>query len=340
MVLIIHANYMGLGFPSQLNAINDSLTVLGRIYIEHLCIICVNVFILISGWFGITPKTKSFISFVVQIFTYSLIIYLIAIFRNETTFSREGLENVLIVGSQYWFIVSYLLLYLLSPVLNEFINHSNPHTIKKVLFCYFCFEFIYGWYHRNEGFIAGYSFLSFAGLYLLARYLHNYSPKICKYNSTKLLITYLLVTFCTALRVWYSLRNDNPVVSQDILILYISYDSPFVVLSSVLMLIIFTKISFKNKIINYISKSSLAVYLIHVNPFLWPKYLGIFPPIFLAHSSTIGVLITISIIIGVFFSCIIIEKIRLLITPINLILKIIDRIKALIRQCAISMNLL
>ena len=39
-----------------------------RMLFESLAIVCVNVFVLISGWFGIRPKWKSVTNFLFQVF--------------------------------------------------------------------------------------------------------------------------------------------------------------------------------------------------------------------------------------------------------------------------------
>lgn len=58
MVLLVHADYFALGAPSveyiQTNQADSFL----RIFFEAVSIVCVNVFVLISGYYGIRPTFK------------------------------------------------------------------------------------------------------------------------------------------------------------------------------------------------------------------------------------------------------------------------------------------
>ena len=43
-----------------------------KAYAEQLCIICVNVFVLISGWFGIRPCVKGVLSLLFQVYFFPI----------------------------------------------------------------------------------------------------------------------------------------------------------------------------------------------------------------------------------------------------------------------------
>jgi surface polysaccharide O-acyltransferase-like enzyme len=63
LVVLVHCNYFSLG-PVAPEAIAAApLDSFVKAFAEQLCIICVNVFILISGWFGIRPSLKGVASF-------------------------------------------------------------------------------------------------------------------------------------------------------------------------------------------------------------------------------------------------------------------------------------
>lgn len=58
LVVFVHANYFSLGTVSQSEILRDPYTSLIRIFLEQICIVGVNVFVLISGWFGIRPTLR------------------------------------------------------------------------------------------------------------------------------------------------------------------------------------------------------------------------------------------------------------------------------------------
>ena len=125
MILVMHMDYGAFGLPTAESVENAPMTTFGRIFVEHLCLVAVNVYVLISGWFGIRPKMKSFVRLMLQVATYSIIITGAFLLLGKTTFKIGYVTDMLIIGKQYWFVVSYFLLYLVSPILNTFVEHSS-----------------------------------------------------------------------------------------------------------------------------------------------------------------------------------------------------------------------
>ena len=76
LVLIVHADFAALGHPTYDQAVNETAVTLWRYIFEGLAIVCVNVFVLLSGWFGIRPSVKGFSKFIFQVFFFSLALYL------------------------------------------------------------------------------------------------------------------------------------------------------------------------------------------------------------------------------------------------------------------------
>ena len=174
MILVMHMDYGAFGLPTAESVENAPMTTFGRIFVEHLCLVAVNVYVLISGWFGIRPKMKSFVRLMLQVAMYSIIITGAFLLLGKTTFKIGYVTDMLIIGKQYWFVVSYLLLYLVSPILNTFVEHSSKREFQWMLLVFFGFQFVYSWIFGLEEFAGGYSALSFMGLYLLARYVKIY----------------------------------------------------------------------------------------------------------------------------------------------------------------------
>lgn len=82
MVLIIHADFLSLGGPTTRPSGADELVnSLTRTWIEMLGMVAVNVFVLISGWFGIKASLRGACNFLFQVFaigTFALIIKILA----------------------------------------------------------------------------------------------------------------------------------------------------------------------------------------------------------------------------------------------------------------------
>ena len=59
LVMVCHADYMSLGGPSQSDILCNAGGTFTKIFIFAFSMVCVNGFILISGWYGIHASTIS-----------------------------------------------------------------------------------------------------------------------------------------------------------------------------------------------------------------------------------------------------------------------------------------
>lgn len=145
-VLIVHANFKVLGVPSYEIIKNNPSYALIQIMIESFAIVCVNAFILISGWFGINFKLKSLYSLLFQCAFFLFGIYAFALLTGIETFTISGLKSCLMLTENVWFVKSYLGLYILAPALNLFTEKADQKNFKILLLSFFIFQSIYGWY--------------------------------------------------------------------------------------------------------------------------------------------------------------------------------------------------
>jgi surface polysaccharide O-acyltransferase-like enzyme len=72
MILIIHANFVSLPHIQYNELTSNYLPSITRFLIESLGIVAVNVFVFISGWFGINTRAKGIFSFIYQILFFLL----------------------------------------------------------------------------------------------------------------------------------------------------------------------------------------------------------------------------------------------------------------------------
>lgn len=329
MVLLLHADFLTFGDPTAEDIHSDPISTIGRIFAEHLGIVAVDLYILISGWFGIHPKTKSIVNLLLQVFTYSALGLLVFILFDSAPVTSDMIFDVCVIGKPYWFIVCYLLLYILSPVLNSFVEHSKPGTVTAVLISYFSFEILYGFIFEKGGFASGYSTISFIGIYLLARHLRVNGSRILQLSKAACVSGYVFISMIMTLIVSAELYFIGHVSTGEFLI---GYNNPLVIMSSLYLFLAFRKLDFRNHIVNYFSSSALAVYLIHINPNIWPYYENVVKYLKESFEGGWGILLIVAFALLVMMSCIIIDKIRIAITPLSIIHsacnKIVERISA------------
>lgn len=250
---------------SQSEVISDSMGAFTRILTEQLCLCCVNIFILISGWFGIKFTFKGVCSLLFRVLAL-VVVVCVALIPFSLNIPYKDLFKVFYIGSYYWFIPSYLILFVFSPVLNAFVENTDRALIKRVLWGFFVLEFALGWLFDWEHFGLGYSGISFMGLYLMARFLNKFRDKLFITTRCKswYLGVYLLCSIIPATITFYTIRYMNYGFNQ------LSYASPFVIGASVSMLLLFSKFEFESKFVNWIAASAFSMYLIQLHPMIWP----------------------------------------------------------------------
>lgn len=265
LVLIVHADFWSLGAPTAQNFVITPLNAWTRTFIEFVSIVCVNVFILISGWFGIKPSMKGFGNFLFQCLYFLCGLYILFLIMGRETFSFIGLQGCFGLTHLNWFIKAYVGLYIFSPLLNTFLRKSSKHQIEIFIISFYGFQTIYGWTGAARFFEQGYSTISFCGLYILASYIRSY---IYRKNVTIILwgLIFFICIMMNSLAFWITQKNNISLPID-------SYINPLTILASISLLLFFNGVSMKsNKIINWIAKSSFAVFLLHTNPNVLPIY--------------------------------------------------------------------
>ena len=271
-VMILHANFLGIHAPTSDDIYDDFYSTMFRCLIESLSIVAVDVFVLISGWFGIRFSYRKLLALCFQVLFFSFGFYVIfAFFRPSDAFTIDRIKGIFLLNGDYWFVKSYIILFLLSPVLNLFVESVSQKFFLKVLLSYYAFHTVYGWLmDASVSFtMNGTTGLSFIGLYLLGRYLRLYPCILTTMNRNKVLLAYLgcaiLLSICNLVLLYHG--HTITVEGR----LY-SYASPFVIIASVALLLFFSKLSFSNKFVNWIASSCFAVYLFHCNGFFFNHY--------------------------------------------------------------------
>ena len=271
MVLIIHADFLSVGGPDATTIINDPLNSGLKIVFQTITIIAVNVFVTISGWFGINPSKKGIGNLLFQTGYYLIVVYVIVLLCGFTAINYQGIKDLILVTSGNWFVKAYILLYILAPVLNYFVAHSSKQLFRKVLIFFFIFQSIYGWIFPSstDWFNGGYSTILFIGLYLLARYMNLYRPNfLFKRRTNDYLLIIFIILFVPTICIVPAFMGFNTVLGYN----FLTYVSPTVILMAAAIIALFSKIHFKSTIINRLAMSSFAVYLVYVNPNILPLY--------------------------------------------------------------------
>lgn len=308
-ILIRHANFYALGMPTIVEAHAHLAQTAFMSFLEIFSGVGVNVFVLISGYFGIRATTKGISKFIFQCLFYSCGIYLLFLSLGIINISVLGLSECFYLRKINWFPKAYLCLYILAPVLNSFVENSSEKQLRTVLIGYFIFQTIFGCISDATYFLSlGYSTMSFIGLYLLARYVRLYPNKLFRFSKSEDFLIYFTTSLILSLIGVWAITNGL----LEVFYRLNAYSNPLVIISSIYLLLCFSKIKMQSRFVNKIAMSCFAVYLLHSNPNITDKfYISPIKNIFENTSGTLSILCLFLFLLAVYILSILIDQIRL-----------------------------
>lgn len=298
MVLMLHINFATDKFHWPQAFQTDPASAWTRTILEYIAIPAVDIFVMISGWFRIRFKLRSLLSYIIQVLYFSLIALILSHVLNSYLFNTHGAEAVansipaspsstlqLIWSNAWapWFVPTYLLLFLISPILNLFLDRVKPKTLLLSTLIIYSSGWLLSLTTDLDPFHGGYNLLTFIILYLLAaslRAITSPSPRkalhsdrkmeapgagVSRLKNSKLLILLFLLSSAlniAAFRLWH-----KPWIW--------SYANPMIITQAATTILIFSGIDTNGwpvklrKAINATAASAFAVYLLHMNPALF-----------------------------------------------------------------------
>lgn len=293
----------------------------------------VNCYVLISGYFLCESsfKAKKLLSLWTTTLFWSVGLRLFSIAISHTQLSLvELVKSVLpVTQRQYWFVTTYLLMYLFVPFLNQAISHMTKKQHGGFLLMYFAvfivlqnITFWNEFTQSNER-----SPLYFIFLYMTAAYIKKYPPTVKRHwGLLYLLISVLIFAWKAGISaITITLRGE---VFGETAFSY--YNSVTVYLASVCLFLAFKELSIKgvrlSKLILFVSPLTFGVYLIHdhkdIRSLLWSK---IFPSAEWV-SSPFMILWILGASAAVFAGCLLLEYVRKLIWKLLRIDRGLDKI--------------
>lgn len=275
MVIVLHTKTYGL-MGVSLNPTEGIYWVVWILY--FLSIVAVNCFVLISGYFTSTSTSpfslKKLLKLWLQVEFFSVGTYLImCTIPNsgvEFGFGQFLVQLFPILSNQYWFFTCYLVLIILAPFLNKFINTMEQKEFKRcILILLALFVLIPSFNIFGDSFDTskGYSITWFIVLYLVAAYLRRYPLPKKPYGVFYIVISLLSLLNHTLL----DKLNDYLLLFGQARDILIRYNSLSVFAASVCLFLFFIQHPLKTekasgKIISRISAASFSVYLLHEHP--------------------------------------------------------------------------
>ncbi len=169
--------------------------------IESLCIVAVNVWVLISGYFLSQSgfKLSRILQLICEVFFYTIAISIAMMIAGVYVVNdRESLYKAVqyifpIESEHYWFVTAYVLMYVFAPAMNAAVRGLTRKQLKVtilglLLFFSFIKSVVPVLFPTDR---CGYDFGWFLCVYLIAAYIRKYNV-VLFYSAKKSLLVYLL----------------------------------------------------------------------------------------------------------------------------------------------------
>lgn len=231
---------------------------------ETICIISVNIFVLITGYYSIkvipdgnysTGIKKPINLYVIMLF-YGVLFFIIALIIGKQELSYTTVLRTILpfFYGKRWFVETYIILMLLSPFLNKLLGSLTKRNYIVLLGIWISLFSVWPSFFNNPPIKdRGYGIVHFITLYMIAGFikLHISLIKKSKYQFLLIIGTAFCMIGTYFLRNWFNGWN---------------YDFILNIISAVFVLIYFLILeSEHNRIINTIAGTTFGVFLIHTD---------------------------------------------------------------------------
>lgn len=256
--------------------------------IESFAHCCVNLFILITGYFLINTDKRTVgkpLDLLVQVLLVQTAMFVVYLLTNRLDFS---LHNVaLYCTPNNYFVVLFIVLYLISPYLNRILRNLSRKewkcliTITMMIFSFYATAVdFYGeildkeWFGLSPigawGNQQGFNIVQFVLVYIWGAYLKigNIVDFITKKKAILIFVISLVVCW-----LWAEINNYTSV--QGLRSAW-CYHNPFIIIMAVSLFVCFSKFTFSNRIVNSLAKAAFMSYILHTKVimlFKWDEYL-------------------------------------------------------------------
>lgn len=243
--------------------------------LESLLVCAVDVYVLISGYFGVTGtfQRKKAAKLWGTVFFYSVLFSAVSWFAVGPLEPREIIQTLLpVLTGRWWFVSAYIPMYFLSGVYNKALTALSQKQYRGLLAVGFVIFSLWPTLRYFSGvFIPpaanfGYSMFFMSYLYCVGGYFRRFPPK-----KGRPLLYGAGFLGCSA--VAYGLARwaaGNGTGRFDDATMMWSYDAVWVFFAAVLLFLIFKEFKFHSNAINRIGGLTFAVYVIHEHPHVRP----------------------------------------------------------------------
>ena len=276
--IIIHGNMIS-------NCDNEAIKLILQ-FLQYTIIIHVNSFVILSGYFQSKSnfKLSKFLALFLQVIFYSVLIFFVIKLNIIKGYGVLNFVENLLPSSigDYWFIKMYVVVYLLSDIINKFIYSLDKKTYKNLLILLFVIFSISSYLTGGKLFENnGYNFYNFIFLYMIGGYFaryplkENYHFKNMTINGYRCFFIFgfflmAILNFLISSKAFEinSYGGIFTIISQRLTYSNLSYSTPFVMIQTICYFAFFETLNIKSKFINFLSSCTFGIYLFNDHPII------------------------------------------------------------------------
>lgn len=272
MLMVVTLHFLGRGGANTEAELFSGAYFVTSVW-DGTSMVCVDVYVLISGYFLVTSRFKwqKLLRIIVQVFTYSFGFYILFVVLGQASFSFSGLLNACLplLTGQYWFASVYVGMYILFPFVNKALQAMNEKQHR--ILCLVLFALFTLYLPSTALVVNGYGIAWMLALYVFGAYLRLYYKPAGKLN-WKIIFFYFAPTILLPLS-RFGIDFANQFLPLDLSAyskFFYKNNSVFVCLSAVALLVVFLNVKIKShfaaRIIQAVAPMTFGVYLVHNNP--------------------------------------------------------------------------
>ncbi len=132
----------------------------------HIGVIC---FMLITGYFGVRFSSKGLLRIMLMCLVGSVLMYSVYWVTGKIPFTLGSLKTAItpLVHYQWWYFSIYFIFYLITPILNAFLEKSTFQQKLLILIALGVITFYFGWWGNLVWTKGGKHIMNFAFIYVL-----------------------------------------------------------------------------------------------------------------------------------------------------------------------------
>lgn len=230
----------------------------------------VPLFVMISGYFGIRFSLRGLMRFCSKVYMYIVPLSIIfSVFVSHESF-KTILKYIFVFGygfNEHWYLNAYLYLFLLSPIINKYIEKATTIQRSYLLVILFFMSIYVGNITGGDwNLVDGKNLTNFILLNVIGNTIKKYSNYIEKFSSLKLILCIILLNVFLVASYMYI-----PSVSNRVWTVGFAYCGPLLIINSILVFLLFCKLNFYSRFINWTAGGIFACYLWQCLP-MWNAY--------------------------------------------------------------------